>query len=184
MSGLPPETGQVLEFWFEELSPEQWWKPDPAVDETIRLRFLDLYERLAYGVPSTWLETVQARLAAVIVLDQFPRNIYRSSYRAFATDEAALALATATIDEGLHETLSEQEKGFLFMPFQHSEDREVQARSVELFKSLDNADQLKFAESHKQVIDRFGRFPHRNECLGRQTTDAEKAFLEGPALFW
>ncbi len=184
MSGLPPEAGQVLEFWFEDLTPEQWWKPDPTVDEAIRTRFFNLYERLAYGVPSAWLGTAQTRLAAVIVLDQFPRNMFRNSYRAFATDEAALALAATTIDEGMHETLSEREKGFLFMPFQHSEDRDVQARSVELFASLNDADQLKFAESHKQIIDRFGRFPHRNDCLGRETTEAEKVFLEGPALFW
>lgn len=138
----------------------------------------------ANGAPAAWTQTARGRLAAVIVLDQFPRNLFRNSPLAFASDASALALAVESVDAGLDETVSEDERGFLYMPFQHSEDAEQQARSVALFQRLGDEKSLKFAEQHKQVIDRFGRFPHRNEVLGRETTEEERAFLEKESWFW
>jgi len=184
-SGLPIKAEDVLRFWFDELQPEQWWKCDKTVDDTVRARFSTLYTTMAAnGAPAAWRDTARGRLAAVIVLDQFPRNLFRNSPKAFATDASALALAVESVDAGLDETLSIEERGFLYMPFQHSEDAEQQARSVVLFASLGNEHSLQFAQQHKLVIDRFGRFPHRNKVLGRETTEEEKTFLEKESWFW
>lgn len=181
---LPPQAREVLEFWYEELTPEQWWKRDEAVDAKITARFRALYDELSRNVPQAWLETPKGRLAAVIVLDQFPRNMFRGDPRSYATDSKALSLAKETIDAGGDAELEPYERSFLYMPFQHSEERDVQARSVELFRALGIEDQLDFAIKHKEVIDRFGRFPHRNEVLGRPSTPEEIDFLKKPGLFW
>jgi uncharacterized protein (DUF924 family) len=183
-SQLPAEAREILRFWFDELEPEQWWKRDDAVDAVIRDRFLDVHERLAAGVPEPWLATARSRLAAVIALDQFPRNLFRGSARSFATDSKALALAKETIELGLDEELSKDERVFLYVPFQHSEDAADQARSVALFETLADADTLDFAKKHKLIIDRFGRFPHRNAVLGRETTAEEREFLDKESWFW
>lgn len=180
----PAEAGDVLEFWFAELTPEQWWKRSRTVDETIASRFGALYERLAGAVPDDWLAMPRGRLAAVIVLDQFPRNLFRDDARAYATDARALRLAQDAVAEGADAALTQTERGFLYMPFQHSEDADVQARSVELFAAVPEAEQLDWAVKHKQVIDRFGRFPHRNAVLGRESTPEEIEFLKKPGLFW
>ncbi len=181
---LPEEAGDVLRFWFGVLKPEQWWERDDTVDQEIKTRFAPVYLRLADEVPKSWLASPQGRLAAVIVLDQFPRNMFRDDPRAYASDAAALKLAKDTIDSGDDKKLATEQRSFLYMPFQHSEDLAVQEESVELFRSLGDANQIDFAEKHKQVIDRFGRFPHRNEVLGRETTAVEKLFLKEPGLFW
>ena len=136
-SGLPIEAEDVLRFWFDELQPEQWWKYDKTVDDAVRARFSTLYETMAAnGASAAWTATARGRLAAIIVLDQFPRNLFRNSPKAFATDAAALALAVGSVDAGMDKTLSREERGFLYMPFQHSEDAEQQARSVVLFGKL------------------------------------------------
>lgn len=180
-----PETAQaVLQFWFEELGPEQWWKADEAVDAAIRERFGALHARLAEAVPAEWLDTAHGRLAAIIVLDQFSRNLYRGDPRSYAQDPAALALAKETLDLGLAQELTAPEKTFLYMPFQHSEKADDQARSVALFTALGDAENLDFAEKHKLIIDRFGRFPHRNRVLGRESTQEERAFVEKERWFW
>lgn len=181
---LPDEAREVLEFWYGELNPEQWWERDDAVDEVIISRFAGLYERLAGEVPGAWLQIPKGRLAAVIVLDQFPRNIFRGSARAFESDAKALRISSDTIAAGDDEVLSQVERSFLYMPFQHCEDCEIQARSVALFQSLGDASQLDFAIKHKQIIDRFNRFPHRNEVLDRDSSPREKEFLGKPGLFW
>lgn len=164
--------------------PEQWWQRDGAVDGEITSRFSALYKGLADKVPQAWLASPRGALAAVIVLDQFPRNMFRDNPRSFETDAMALEIASDTIMAGGDVMLSRQERSFFYMPFQHSEEREVQARSLILFKMLDDPDQLDFARKHKEIIDRFGRFPHRNKVLGRVSTPREEEFLEKPGAFW
>ena len=171
---------EILEFWFTELLPAQWFRPDPAVDAAIRLRFGPVCADLARTVPDDWTSTAHGTLAAVLVLDQFPRNIHRGSPQAFATDAAALALAGEAIDKGFDQKLSQTERQFLYMPYQHAEDRVAQETSITLYAALGNADVLAFAQRHADIIRRFGRFPHRNAILGRISTDAERLFLNEP----
>ncbi len=175
---------EVLDFWYGELRPEQWWKRDDGVDALIISRFGALYEQVAGEVPGAWLSTPRGSLAAVIVLDQFPRNMFRGSPRAFESDANALRVAETTIAAGGDLKLDHAERSFLYMPFQHSEDRQIQARSLLLFQSINDPGQLDFAVKHKEIIDRFGRFPHRNKVLGREMTSSEKEFLKKPGLFW
>jgi len=170
----------VLTFWFEDVGADSWYAKDDAIDAAIRERFGALFLAVAQTTPADEPATAHGALAAVIVLDQFPRNMFRGSPQAFATDAHALAIAEAAIARGLDRELAMGERQFLYMPFQHSEDGAVQARSVELFASLGNAEVLRFAESHKEIVDRFGRFPHRNAVLGRTSTPEEIAFLDEP----
>jgi len=178
------EIAAVLAFWFDHLSAEQWFEADAEVDAACRDRFSSLYERLASQaskLPTAWLGAADGSLAAVIVLDQFPRNIFRGSPRAFESDKAALAIAEQAIDHGFDGQLEPPRRVCLYMPFQHSEDTAVQARSVELFASLGMPEPLEWAKRHKAIVDRFGRFPHRNAILGRPSTDEERAFLKTPS---
>lgn len=171
---------EVLAFWFEELTPDDWFGGGEAVDNRIRDRFLALHEALRDDVPESWRATARGMLAAVIALDQFPRNLYRGDPRAFAADPVALALATEAIERGLDRTMTHDERKFLYLPFEHSEDPSVQARSVELFAALEDEETTGYAIRHQEIIDRFGRFPHRNEVLGRESTPEELAFLKEP----
>lgn len=173
----PSQISAVLSFWFGELNDEHWWLPGPEVDEAVRERFGALYEALAEDVPQEWRASARGYLAAVIVLDQFPRNMFRNEARAYATDGKALAFSREAIAKRLDAELGTAERMFLYMPFQHSEDAAVQAESVVLFERLGNENALDFARRHKAVIDRFGRFPHRNAVLGRETTQEEAEFL-------
>jgi uncharacterized protein (DUF924 family) len=166
----------ILAFWFEELQPDAWFRKDERIDAAIRERFGATYEQLAQG-RAEQLTTALEHVAAVIALDQFPRNMFRGSPRAFATDALALSIAQHAIAAGIDEQLTPQQRLFLYMPFQHSEDRAVQARSIELFTRLGLNDNLGYAHRHKEIIDRFGRFPHRNEVLGRQSTTEELQFV-------
>lgn len=167
---------EVLNFWFEELDSSVWFRKDERVDALIRMRFLPLYERVAQpgGVQ---LEDARSHLAAVIVLDQMPRNMFRGSPRAYAQDARALAIAQQAIAAGLDQQLERQQRFFLYMPFQHSEDPGVQACSMELFAALGDATGLDYARQHQEIIDRFGRFPHRNAVLGRQSSPEELRFM-------
>jgi uncharacterized protein (DUF924 family) len=167
---------QILRFWFDELKPEAWFRKDESVDAAIRERFGALYEQLAQ-IRAQQIATPLESIAAVIALDQFPRNMFRGSPRAFATDALALSIAEHAIAAGFDVQLTPQQRLFLYMPFQHAEDRAVQARSIELFARLGLAENLDYAHRHKEVIDRFGRFPHRNEVLGRESTAAEREFV-------
>jgi uncharacterized protein (DUF924 family) len=170
----------VLGFWFGELRPEQWFKKDAALDQEITRRFGDLHRTLARGVPADWLATARGALAAVIVLDQFPRNMFRGGAAAFATDGLALSVAEAAIARGLDARLGVAERKFLYLPFEHCEDAAAQARSVQLYEALGDKDALDYALRHKSIIDRFQRFPHRNAALGRTSTAEELAFLKEP----
>lgn len=168
---------EVLRFWFGELQPGQWFTKDEALDARIRTRFLSLYERIRQS-PVEAPRSARSALATVIVLDQFPRNMFRGTPQAFATDELALRVAERTIAAGLDRELDAIQRTFLYMPFQHAEDPEVQARSVVLFASTGQAQGLDYARQHKEIIDRFGRFPHRNAILGRASTPEELEFLK------
>jgi uncharacterized protein (DUF924 family) len=167
---------QVIHYWFAELQPEAWFRKDESVDIAIRERFGALHDEVARIHPEQ-LATPLECLAAVIVLDQFSRNMLRGSPRAFATDTLALSISQRAIAAGLDQQLDRRQRWFLYMPFQHSEDREVQARSIELFTQLGDRENLGYAQRHKEVIDRFGRFPHRNEVLGRVSTPEELQFI-------
>ncbi|MBB6095295.1 uncharacterized protein (DUF924 family) [Povalibacter uvarum] len=173
-----PWIDEVIRFWFEELRPQDWFVRSAATDETCRVRFLDLYESVSEQAARTPVATGRHALATVIVLDQFPRNMFRGSPRAFATDAQALRISEEAIAAKLDRELTPAQRTFLYMPFQHAENRDVQARSVELFASLGDAQSLSYAHKHKEVVDRFGRFPHRNEALGRDSTPEEVEFMK------
>jgi uncharacterized protein (DUF924 family) len=168
----------VLRFWFEESRPKQWFEKDPAFDAEVLGRFLALHEALAARPQASLLADARTALAAVIALDQFPRNMFRGSPRAFATDGKALPLAEAAIAQGLDRGLTKDERLFLYLPFEHAEDRDAQSHSVALIGSLGDPELTRWAEMHKAVIDRFGRFPHRNDVLGRPSTPEEIEFLD------
>ena len=172
--------GDVLKFWFEQTEPDQWFKKDPAFDASIRERFLSLHEVLVSCETHGLLTDAQTALAAVIVLDQMSRNMFRDTPRAFATDPLALWIAEAAIARGFDAGLTKDQRMFLYMPFQHSEDCRSQARGVALMASLGDAEQIKWAEAHRAIVDRFGRFPHRNGILGRASTPEETEFLKRP----
>lgn len=178
MPNVPKWIEEVLRFWFQETRPQAWFTRDEAVDTEIRKRFGALHSSLTEKVPATVTATPLGALATVVVLDQFSRNLYRNSPRAFAADPTALAIAQEAIAAGFDRELDMHQRMFLYMPFQHSEDRAVQARSVELFGALGEATALDYARQHRDVIERFGRFPHRNRILGRESTPEELEFLK------
>ena len=157
---------EVLDYWFG-LEPKQWWS-DKGLDATIRERFFGHWQRQRQCPAASFLGSPREALAAVILFDQFPRNMFRGHAEQFASDELALAVAKGAIDRGFDEELTGPERGFLYMPFQHSEDPRDQERSLLLFTALGDPEQLRYARLHHDVIARFGRFPHRNEMLGRK----------------
>ena len=164
----------VLAFWFKH-GWDDWWKSNPEFDAEIRERFCALWEAQRENVPELFLGSADEALAAVILFDQFPRNMFRGHADQFATDPLALAIAAAAIDKGYDDGMTPERRGFLYMPFQHSEELRDQRQSLLLFTALGNAEQLKFARKHYEVIERFGRFPHRNTVLGRKPTAMEQA---------
>jgi uncharacterized protein (DUF924 family) len=170
----------VNRFWFEELKPEDWFKKSEKRDETIKERFAAIYDRLREGVPASWLETPDGYVAAIIVLDQFPRNMFRGEKRSFATDPLALDLAKQAVASGIDTQLPVFKRWALYLPFEHSEDAADQVRCIQLMTALANPVALDWALRHKAVIDRFGRFPHRNTILNRATTNEEAEFLRQP----
>ena len=168
---------EVLAFW-REAGPDRWFEKDSAFDQAIRERFLATYEAAARGELAGWEASAEGALALVIVLDQFPRNMFRGSARAFAQDERARWAANLALKRGYDLDVPETMRGFLFLPFMHSEDPVDQDRCVELYRAA-NDDNLKYAVEHRDIIRRFGRFPHRNAILGRETTPDERVFLDG-----
>jgi uncharacterized protein (DUF924 family) len=175
-----PWADEVLDFWFRELDRKAWFEKSDATDALIRDRFLALHERLAHRVSSGAALDPRAILAAVIVFDQFPRNMFRGTPRAFATDPLALALARQMVDAGLDRDLSKDERMFLYLPFEHSEQAGDQAQCCSLFASLEDPELMRYAQAHKDIVDRFARFPHRNAILGRVSTPEEIEFLTRP----
>lgn len=174
-----PWVDDVLRYWFDCLGEAQWWGKHPAVDEEIARRFAALHQRLLAD-DGAGIAGPRPRLAAVLALDQFARHLFRGSPRAFAADPLARRLARAAIAAGDDQALSHAQRLFLYMPFEHSEDRADQALAVALIDRLGNASWSGFARAHQAIIARFGRFPHRNVALGRTSTAEEAAFLAQP----
>ncbi len=170
----------VIDFWFEEITPAQWWKKDANFDAEVERRFAGLLQAAIAGELADWRGTALGRLAEVIVLDQFSRNIYRDDARAFAADPMALALSQQAVALGVDRSLPSEQRCFLYMPYMHSESPWVHARAVPLFEALGQPANLEFELKHKAIVDRFGRYPHRNALLGRESTAEELAFLEQP----
>ena len=168
----------VLDFWFVENGPEQWFNKDDAFDAAIRDRFEGLVVQASKGELSPWRETARGALAEILFLDQFPRNLYRDDASAFASDPVALVAAKQALENKIDQDVSESERVFLYLPFEHSEEASDQETSVRLFGSLEDKELLEWAEKHKAIIDRFGRYPHRNAALGRESTDEELEFLK------
>ncbi len=168
----------VLDFWFKELKPEQWYKKDPELDRLIISRFGDLHARTAAGELFGWRTTPEGRVAEIIVLDQFSRNMFRDSARAFAYDGMALIMAQEAVSAGVLDKVGEFQQNLILMPYMHSESALVHEQAVTLRKSyhLD----LGWEQKHKEIIDRFGRYPHRNDLLGRISTTEEVEFLKQP----
>jgi len=173
----PAWVEHVLHFWFEELSEADWFKTDDAIDARIRERFLSLHECLVEK-NGDGAATPRSMLATVIVLDQFSRNMFRNDPRAYATDPIARRVAKAAIEQDFETAMTAPERMFLSLPFQHSEDAQDQVLSVNLCKAIGNENWTGHAVEHKAIIDRFGRFPHRNEVLGRRSSADEIEFLK------
>ena len=169
----------VLKFWFG-LKPEQWWKTDPELDHRIRQGFLKLWAERRQLPVERFLTDPLTAAAAVILFDQFPRNMCRGDAEQFATDHLALAIAKGALDAGFDEELAHDERKFLYMPFEHSETLAAQIRCVELMAGLGDAELTRYAQAHCDIIERFGRFPHRNDILGRASTQEEIEFLKQP----
>jgi len=189
----------IIDYWFGEHPDDDavireksdlWWKKNPEVDKEIRRRFETLLESELKGELASWANSPRGRLARMLLLDQFPRNMYRGSARAFACDERARQLARETLDQSVDRKLRPVERVFLYLPFEHSENAPDQVTGVRLFATLLEEipetlkppfrNLLEFAQKHKAIIDRFGRFPHRNALLGRDSTPEELEFLKGP----
>lgn len=173
----------VLAFWFGELTPQIWFEGSKELDEQISSRFKTLLEELSQNPPPDVYSDPRAALAAIIVLDQFPRNMFRGTARAFATDDLALRIARQAIEAKFDDMLSASERLFLYMPFQHSEISADQGHSIMLFGALGIEEPLRYAIEHRDIIDRFGRFPYRNAALGRESTEDERIFLQEHAGF-
>ena len=171
---------EILRFWFEEIDPAKWWAKDDAFDELIRARFAEVHGRATRCELYEWRTEPRGRLAEVIVLDQFSRNMYRGSPLAFASDALALALAQEAVAAKADAALSPTERGFLYLPYMHSESPAIHAVALELYRKHGNQNNLDFEIRHRNIIERFGRYPHRNAILGRQSTEEEIEFLKQP----
>ena len=174
---------EVLELWFAEEVKPLWFASTPEFDEALRTRFLATYRAAMDGQLEAWEETPQGALALTIVLDQFPLNLFRAKPESFATEAAARAVADRAIARGFDREMSPEQRAFLYLPFMHSETLADQERSVQLFQQAGRKESLHFAHHHHDLIRRFGRFPHRNAILGRESTPEEIAYLASPEAF-
>ncbi|MBB6523018.1 DUF924 family protein [Pseudoteredinibacter isoporae] len=170
----------VISFWFEEIQPKNWWQKDEDFDRLIEQRFGSLHAQAKASELFAWRDDAYGSLAEIIVLDQFSRNIYRDRPESFACDPMALALAQTAISKGFDLELSESERGFIYLPFMHSESKVIHEKALELYEAMGNEGNLDFELRHKAIIDQFGRYPHRNTILGRESTPEEIAFLKQP----
>jgi uncharacterized protein (DUF924 family) len=171
---------EIIGFWFKEIEPARWWIKDVTFDNNITDKFLQVHEAAKQCELVHWRETASGRLAEIIVLDQFSRNMYRNTPQAFAYDGMALALAQEAIALAADKTLSPIEKSFLYMPFMHSESLVIHETAVALYKANGIANNVEFELKHKEIIERFGRYPHRNIILNRESTAEEVEFLSQP----
>ncbi len=171
-----PSPADIIAFW-REVGPKRWFEKHEDIDAEIRRRFLTRHEQAAAGELASWEQNAEGALALLILLDQFPRNMFRGDKRAFATDGLALSIASRGILNGFDSTFSDM-RTFFYLPFMHSEDMADQEKAIAFYRAYDNDDGVKWAELHADIIRRFGRFPHRNAALGRATTPEEQAFLD------
>ncbi len=170
----------VLSFWFDKLEPKQWWIKDERLDRLITDRFLDVHGQASRCELYPWREEAQGRLAEIIILDQFSRNMFRGSHLAFAFDSLALALAQEAISIGADKLLTQIERNFLYMPYMHSESLSIHMVALALFSDNGIEGSYEYEVKHKNIIEQFGRYPHRNAVLGRDSTAEEIKFLEQP----
>ncbi len=170
----------VIRFWFKTLTPNQWYKKSAELDAKISAQFEQTYYQIVAGEKSDWRDTAQGRLAEIIVLDQFARNMFRGQPQSFAADCLALALAQEAVRAGADHELNDEERAFLYMPYMHSESKLVHEEAMRLFANTPNID---YEVRHKAIIDQFGRYPHRNECLGRESTPEEIEWMKSNAGF-
>lgn len=170
----------VLHFWFHAVPHEAWWGARPELDVEIRERFLAVLQSAARAELAAWRDTPRGRLAEIIVLDQFSRNVHRGTAQAFAQDPMVLVLAQEAVRQGAHLGLGPDERTFLLMPYMHSESPLVHVEAERLFREFAPASNYEFELKHKAIVDRFGRYPHRNAILGRPSTPEEEAFLQEP----
>lgn len=177
---LPVGAGEILNFWFDELKPADWWKKSTKLDNEIRTRFLASYEAAIRGELYRWRQTPRGRLAEIIAIDQFARNIFRDTPEAFAHDGTAVVLSQEAIATGADSELQTAEKSFLYMPLMHSESLVVHELAMKVFDQPGLEHNFEFEKKHLAIIERFGRYPHRNAILGRESTPEEEQFLSQP----
>ena len=170
----------VIDFWFGELQRSDWFGKDARLDDRISSRFRETYEHLTRRPPAELASDAETALAAILVLDQFPRNMFRGTPQAFATDALARQVADSAITNGLDGAIDRSRRIFLYLPFEHSETAADQQRAIELISELGDDEFTRYAEAHAEVVRRFGRFPHRNAVLGRTSSMDEKAYLAEP----
>ena len=175
-----PSKSDVLKFWFDELTPKQWFTKDLELDLSINRRFGQVLKQACAGELASWRSSAEGRLAEVIVLDQFSRNIHRDTPAAFSADGMALILAQEAINLGFDQQLRPEQRAFLYMPYMHSESAMIHTQATGLFAQPGLEQNLEFELKHKVIIDQFGRYPHRNHILGRESTPEELAFLQQP----
>ncbi len=174
---MPAHPSDILHFWLSA-GPAKWFSHKAAFDDAIRLKFEPTHHAAARGDYASWEGNAEGCAALLILLDQFPRNLYRGSAHAFATDALALSIARKAVERGFDGQVDPQLRQFFYLPFEHSEKLEDQEKAVALFSAAKDPDGLKWAVLHEDIITRFGRFPHRNTALGRETTAEEQAFLD------
>lgn len=171
---------EIIKFWFEDLEPKQWWVKDLELDRLIIDRFSKVHDRAARCELSDWRKSAAGRLAEIIILDQFSRNMFRGLPRSFAYDAMALVLSQEAIAAGADQLLSPVERNFIYMPFMHSESLQIHEDAVELFRRNGQQSNFDYELKHKAIIEKFGRYPHRNAILGRESTAEEIDFLQKP----
>ncbi|MCU4629245.1 DUF924 domain-containing protein [Acinetobacter variabilis] len=170
----------ILDFWFSPETQPNWFAKSDQFDQSLKEKFGDILEKASRAELWSWRKNADGRLAEILVLDQFSRNIFRDTPRAFAQDSLALALAQEAISQDLDKQLSPEQRSFLYMPFMHSESKLIHEFALKLFQRLCNPENLEYEIKHKIIIDRFGRYPHRNQILGRESTEEELSFLTQP----
>ncbi|WP_250656146.1 DUF924 family protein [Alkalimarinus coralli] len=180
MDGIEMHSAEIIDFWFNEITPKAWFVKDPSFDQMIIDRFSATHQAAAQGELFNWRSSAEGCLAEIIVLDQFSRNMFRDQPLAFAYDGMALALAQRAVELKMDEALSLEQRPFLYMPYMHSESPVIHEVAVQLFDQPGLENNLHFEHRHKEIIDRYGRYPHRNDILGRVSTTDELNFLESP----
>jgi len=179
-AAVPAPAQAVLDFWFREIDPKLWFARDADFDRQLAERFGENVEQALAGGLAHWEDRPESRLALILLLDQFTRNLFRGTAKAFAGDARALELTLDALEKCMGESLPPVERKFLYMPLMHAEDAAIQEKSIAAFTALGEEDSLSYAILHKRIIDRFGRYPHRNHVLGRPSSPEEKAFLLEP----